>query len=347
MTLGSQWSHESNETLTPQLTPAAKRVYESAISGDGLPLSVVPERSPEDEEALALLLGLGLLAVDPADPSLLVPVDPQLVAAGVRRGVRLQSARLEEYGSRMVGELALLSARYDEVWTAARSDASPVQELLGLGLINSAIEEALSTCEQEALTAQPGNSRKVDALGRALAKAEVLLARGVQLRTLYQHPARFSEPTREYVARVTALGGEVRTLDELPLRLMIFDRKTAFLSTSQDSKRALVVRHPALVAFLADGFQRDWRRASAYSYRYRDSSADGALNEVQQAILRMLVDGEPDDAIARRMSLNVRTCRAHIAKILKAFDAQSRVQVAYRLGRSEALVSTYLTPDRV
>ncbi|RAJ47036.1 regulatory LuxR family protein [Kitasatospora sp. SolWspMP-SS2h] len=329
----------------PRLSPAAERLYVRSLSSGGLPNPAVGGGpvglsaaclSPDELAASEQLLRLGLLAADAAEPARLVPVDPQLAAASVRRRVRLQSARIEEHGSRLVGELTRLSHLYDQA-SEEGPQAAPVQDLVGLDMITSAIDEAMRDCTEEALTAQPGNGRRADALARALGKAEDLLARGAHLRTLYQHPARFSEPIRDYVTKVSSLGAEVRTLDELPKRLMIFDRRTAFVSAAQDSRRAVLVRHPALVAYLTDTFERDWRRASPYDVRYRGGSAGRGLNEVQQTILRMLVDGEPDDAIARRMSLNVRTCRAHIAKILKAYDAQSRVQMAYQLGRSEAL----------
>ena len=51
--------------------------------------------------------------------------------------------------------------------------------------------------------------------------------RGVRMRTLYQHSARHSPATREYVADIVARGAEVRTLDEFFRRLIVVDRQVA------------------------------------------------------------------------------------------------------------------------
>ncbi|MFC1411271.1 LuxR C-terminal-related transcriptional regulator [Streptacidiphilus sp. N1-12] len=329
--MGEQTGPDRIEDLLPVLTPEAKATYTQALLAGWIPAA------DGASDGRALLCRLGLLAADPADNSRLVPVDPQIAAATVRRRLNRHTVRLEEYGSALVRELAVLSSFYEQVQTARPEP--PVEDLVGLEVINEALEEAVGECEEEALTAQPGNRGK-EALGRALARAESVLGRGVRMRTLYQHPARFSEATKEYVSEATSLGAEIRTLDEIPNRLMIFDRRIAFLAASKDSRNAVLVRHPALVSFLVDSFERDWGRASMYDTGYQRQKSDEQLNMVQESIMRLLVEGASDDVIARRMNLNVRTCRSHIAKILKAYGAQSRVQAAYLMGRSESPVST-------
>src|SRR3546814_3223780 len=64
------------------------------------------------------------------------------------------------------------------------------------------------------LTAQPQAGRDSGKLALAVLRDTALLERGAKIRTLYQHSARRSTVTREYVAAVTERGAEVRTLDE-------------------------------------------------------------------------------------------------------------------------------------
>ncbi|MHA4820407.1 helix-turn-helix domain-containing protein, partial [Streptomyces aculeolatus] len=47
--------------------------------------------------------------------------------------------------------------------------------------------------------------------------------------------------------------------------------------------------------------------------------------------------GHLDEAIARRLGMNVRTCRAHIAKLGTALGSDSRTQLGYLLARSGIL----------
>ena len=55
---------------------------------------------------------------------------------------------------------------------------------------------------QKLLTAQPEGRRKASTLAVAEERDIRALERGVRMRTLYQHPARHSPPTREYVADI-------------------------------------------------------------------------------------------------------------------------------------------------
>ncbi|MHA4818538.1 helix-turn-helix transcriptional regulator, partial [Streptomyces aculeolatus] len=44
--------------------------------------------------------------------------------------------------------------------------------------------------------------------------------------------------------------------------------------------------------------------------------------------------GHLDEAIARRLGMNVRTCRAHIAKLCTALGSDSRTQLGYHIAHS-------------
>jgi DNA-binding NarL/FixJ family response regulator len=51
------------------------------------------------------------------------------------------------------------------------------------------------------------------------------------------------------------------------------------------------------------------------------------------------VEGHVDEAIARRLGMNVRTCRAHIAKLAQALGSGSRAQLGYLIAQSGMLNS--------
>lgn len=57
----------------------------------------------------------------------------------------------------------------------------------------------------------------------------------------------------------------------------------------------------------------------------------------REAIVRggwpVLVEGPVDEAIARRRSMRVRTCRGHIAKLSAALGSGSRAQLGYLIAR--------------
>ena len=63
----------------------------------------------------------------------------------------------------------------------------------------------------------------------------------------------------------------------------------------------------------------------------------GPNNFNSEDIAKLLVEGHVDEAIARRLGMNVRTCRAHIAKLATALGSGSRAQLGYLIAQSGIL----------
>jgi hypothetical protein len=92
---------------------------------------------------------------------------------------------------------------------------------------------------------------------------EDAMARGIDLRTLYQDSVRNDPATYAYAQWMTERGGQVRTAPVLPPRLLIFDRTTAVVPIDPANTRAgaLCTTEPAIVASLATIFEQAWNIA--------------------------------------------------------------------------------------
>nr|MDT0526368.1 helix-turn-helix transcriptional regulator [Streptomyces sp. DSM 41633] len=134
--------------------------------------------------------------------------------------------------------------------------------LEGVPRINAALDLATAECRTEVLTVQPGGGRDEDSLSRSLERGLSVVHRGVRIRTLYQHTARHSQSTLAYAERIADDNVEIRTLEELIERLIVFDRKVAFIPAQDDRQVALELRHPGLVEYLAKVFEQLWTRAA-------------------------------------------------------------------------------------
>lgn len=100
---------------------------------------------------------------------------------------------------------------------------------------------------------------------------------------------------------------------------------------------ALEIRHPTLISFFATTFDRLWQLATPmYPEAVQLPVVDGVTPR-QRAIARLLVEGHTDTAIADRLGLNVRTTRAHIAKLAAHLGSESRAQLGYLIGQSGIL----------
>ena len=190
----------------------------------------------------------------------------------------------------------------------------------------------VADCEEEVLTAQPQSIRNTKDLPNALLRDTALLERGAKIRTLYQHSARRNNVTREYVAQVTARGGEVRTLDEFFNRMIIVDRQVAIIPSKETHNIALAVREPAVVAYLVDVFERSWERGRPFTSREASVMKDIA-SEQRSMTLRMLIEGHSDPVSAKRLGVSPRTYAGYISDLKEEFESETRFQLGYTIGR--------------
>ncbi len=275
--------------------------------------------------AVAALTDLLLLRHLPEEPDRLVPVAPDAAIAALvaprEAGLRRQLAEID----RLRGELALLAPFYAEGRRRWQGRA-PLTEVTDLKTVVGMITEATMRCRQEVRTCHPGGGRSPALLEQAFIQDRDMLRRGVRMRTLYQHTARYHLPTQEYARRMTDEGAEVRTLSELFGRMVAFDEETVFIPHQDDLDAAIVIQDPSTVAYLCATFDHAWSLAEPYHPAWTESSA---RDEVKQAILRLLAEGMKDEMVARRLGMSLRTCRKHIAEIMEQLGAASRFQAGY------------------
>lgn len=264
----------------------------------------------------------------------------------------LSLATLVEEVRAIQGKVGQVRAGLTQLWEAqevlGRSSESGdgLRRITGLREINALLTAAASECRQSVATAQPRGPRQPEVLEQALPRDIAMLRRGVRMRTIYQHTARFSAPTQAYVEKVTALGGEVRTLAEFFERLIVFDRTVAFIPDPEDQQTAVMIRDPAVVAFLVGAFDRVWLTAVPFSSAYESRTEDGIVLAIQQSIARLLLHEEKDAAIARRLGISERNCRGHIAKLMKRLGARNRTHLGYLLASSGLLTDADVDRDQ-
>lgn len=279
------------------------------------------------------LMDTALLHPDPDDPDWLIPVLPSAALAQ-----RLQPIEREiRERRRLAVELADIFEPFMAITAHAEPTTQGLTVLEGEDRISAVIERATAECRSEILTVQPGGGRSENSLTVAMKRGQTVLERGITMRTLYQHTVRHSQGTLAYAARMAQGNVQIRTLEELVDRLMIFDRTVALIPARADRQAALELRHPGLVEYLAKVFEQQWNRATPLVEEVPYPPSTDGITGVQRTIARLLVEGHVDEAIARRLGMNVRTCRAHIAKIAAALGSGSRAQLGYLIAQSGIL----------
>ncbi|MFG2338925.1 helix-turn-helix transcriptional regulator [Streptomyces yangpuensis] len=304
-------------------------------------LNAVRTGHADRSSAPACLLRLQLLQPVPGTEQSLTPIRPSSALAMLVRPVEEEIHQRQAITQELQRALDPIEALYQ----AQQRPTTDLVMLEGLPAINAAINDATKRCAVELLTAQPGGGRSSTVLSEALQRSRDLLARGVRLRTLYQHTVRYNPATMDYIQQITDAGAsaQVRTLDELFERLIIFDRDVAFIPARSDRQSALEVRNPALIAFLVDVYERAWQRATPLTAGSRSREEPSVIPGIRRTICQLLISGYVDEAIARRVGMSVRTCRAHIAKIAEQLGSTNRAQLGYLLATSDLLGESAVT----
>ncbi|MFJ4621591.1 LuxR C-terminal-related transcriptional regulator [Streptomyces sp. NPDC088812] len=284
------------------------------------------------------VIALGLLEPAVNAPGYLVPVPPCVAAHRVMSPIEEQVAT----DRRRLLHLGESFHAAGEVFSAARKGDLPSATILRGGeLIARTVDASVAACRSALLTAQPGGRRPPEILEAVAERNLALLAKGIRQRTLYQHSVWSHPPTVEYIKKVAAAGGEIRTVDEMFDRLIICDREVAYIPTNPDySDEALEVRDPAIVWFLTNVFEYAWARGTPVDPNVR-SRPRVVVSEIEQSIIRFLVAGQTDEKIARGLGVSRRTVAEYISRISRQLGSVSRAQLGY-------LIATHgLLPDQM
>ncbi|MEU6354436.1 helix-turn-helix transcriptional regulator [Streptomyces sp. NPDC047072] len=284
-------------------------------------------------EPAPCLMEFALLHPDPDDANWLRPVPPSVALA--QRLTPIEREITER--RRLSIELADTFEPFMTLSAPVAAATHSITVLEGLDRINEALDLAISQCQNEMLTVQPSQRHPERRLMEALERDKPLIERGVRIRTLYQHTARYSQERLAWVDHFADGKAEYRTIDELVERLIICDEAVAFIPTRDDRQVALELRHPGLVRYLIKVFEFMWSRAVPLNAGAPYETAPDGITDIQHSIAKLLVEGHVDEAIARRLGMNVRTCRAHIAKLATALGSGSRAQLGFLIAQSGIL----------
>ncbi|MFG2370265.1 helix-turn-helix transcriptional regulator [Streptomyces sp. NPDC048504] len=329
VTNGTKATHPHTVT---ELCEEGNRLYANALRTGRI--------SRGEVEPAPCLMEFALLHPDPDDANWLLPLPPSVALAQ-----RLNPIEREITEQRRLSiSLAEVFEPFMALSAQETAPAHSITVLEGLDRINAALDLATSQCQTEMLTVQPSGHRSPEnRLLEALERDKPMAERGVRIRTLYQHTARYSPDRLAYVDQFADGKVEYRTIDELVERLIICDETVAFIPIRDDRQVALELRHPGLVRYLVKVFEFMWGRAVPLSAGTPYETDPDGITDIQHSIAKLLIEGHVDEAIARRLGMNVRTCRAHIAKLATALGSGSRAQLGFLIAQSGMLNQDHST----
>jgi hypothetical protein len=112
----------------------------------------------------------------------------------------------------------------------------------------------------------------------------------------------------------------------------VVDRRIAVIPGQADLRVAIVIREPSLVTYLVDIFERTWERARPFTNR--ETTMMKVIAAEQRAMtIRMLIEGHADPVSAKRLGVSPRTYAGYVADLKEEYEAETRFQLGYTMGR--------------
>lgn len=320
----------------------------------------------ELNEAVAQLVESRLLRAEEAGRRF-VPVDPQIAAAmlvsSVEREIyqrrelidlireRIDAFRPEPIddsagGSTDVTGAASLATRGTLNGSNGKSNGSPNGSSNGSGVPGAALASvdylaesmevrgllkvAGDACREEVLVLQSSmdDAEEFEELSRVYLP---LLARGIRVRVICQHRSRADFTARMRMKKWTEAGASVRTVSHIPRAAALFDRSIAVIFGLSGEAGVARVHNRGVVQFLLDLFNHLWDAATPLEGA--ETGYANVADDLQQAIAGLMAKGYTDEVVARKLGMSVRTCRRHIAAMMRDLDAISRFQAGVQAAR--------------
>ncbi|MFE9499885.1 BTAD domain-containing putative transcriptional regulator [Streptomyces collinus] len=285
------------------------------------------------DEVLARLTQLHLIEPASGESGRWRPVSPNVAMARAVVPLEEEARDRARHAESVRRQIAMMLPVYQE--QLRNKPQHGIEVISDEGVLHDLLSHELTACTS-VLAAQA----TADPFGLGRAQFLEAAANGAQVRGLFQHSNRYNNPSLGFFEEATALGASMRTVNDIPVDVMVFDRSACFILLRSAAEGAegktldrpdalsVVVRHPLVVSLAVDVYERAW--ASATQFETANSQPIQITDEIRQSILRLLAAGCKDEYVARHVGISVRTCRRHIAAILAELGATSRFQAGVR-----------------
>lgn len=284
---------------------------------------------PVDEvfAAVARLMELHLLRGDESGTRL-VPVDARSAASLLVSPIERAIYQQRELADRLRERIETIGRPVP----GAVGPAGGIDVLDGMDEIRGLLKLAADGCREELTLVRPAQDEQT--FDELVESCFGVLDSGVRVRVMCPHRSRADFASRARVDRLIEAGADIRTVSRVPQASVVFDGSLAvmFGPAGALGPTARQVRDAEVVRFVMDMFDQLWESAAAYAPE-EPGYAEDVADDLQRSIARLMAQGLTDEVVARRLDMSVRTCRRHIAALLRSLDSVSRFQAGVHAAR--------------
>jgi len=295
----TQQQAETGSPYSSDLSPIAFRLYRYATARPHVRPHELAEilglTSADIDSAISELVGLRLLSPVAGRDGELASVSPELagdiLAAPLERQVSERHRRIAAIRTQMQA----LSPAYEV--QAARRRLRSVEILPDRRAVHDLTAKYAGLCTSQAITSR--RRYETAELGaETISCDEDMLARGVSMRILYQHGARYHSPTVECSRRLAALGAEIRAIGDCMPDMTVFYQSVGIMEAVAGRYAAVLIRESAVLNFMIASFDISW----VMSDPFFTTVPEGLSDDLSRRIVSLLAEGSSDKMSARRLT---------------------------------------------
>ncbi|MGW5663806.1 LuxR C-terminal-related transcriptional regulator [Streptomyces sp. NPDC003758] len=277
------------------------------------------------EDAWDELLRLALLRPSEERPGRMRLVDPEL---SLQRLLARQEQRLLERQKAVAEARFEISRMLIELMDEAPGTGpSGVRQFTGEDAVRSRLERYAYGCEREFALFAPRGPRLESSPEASRVLEQGVVGRRLRARYLCVTGLAGDRDALAHARWLRGSGAEVRAVPELPLRMALFDGRTAVLLRDPDQldEGILVLDGGPAVTALNALFELQWQRSEPLDPEPEPADDERPTGH-ERAVLELLAAGHTDEVVARKLGISVRTGRRVTAHLLERLQARSRFQ---------------------
>ncbi|MFF0295161.1 helix-turn-helix transcriptional regulator [Kitasatospora sp. NPDC004615] len=305
----------------------AERVYTHLVAhGPATRAELAARCGPVPTGSLELLQACGLVA--PGAGRRYTAAPPAVALEALLTGQRHALREAELTASTLTEAYRSATAREGQ----AHRDL--IEVVAGRAAISHRVTQLQAGAEHELLALVTGRHQVVaaDETGAESAAVE----RGVGYRVVLERRALDEPGAAHPLFEAMDRQQQIRVVEQVPTKLIIADRSLALvpLTASASDPVALVVRAPALVTVFTVLFEQTWEWAHPLGRTLVVGPAPaGDPDETDRRILALLLSGATDPAVAKQLSLGLRTVQRRISRLMSLARADTRIQLGWQAHR--------------
>lgn len=262
-----------------------------------------------------------------------------VVVRGARRAAAEAWAAKQELEAARAREAA---TALGDMYAAERPvNSRPVELLVGAALTLQTFEDLIVSAQTEIRGFDRGPYLTTATTERDDVQLEAM-ARGVSYRVIYQASVLGDEHNMRTLRASVASGEQARAFPELPMKLVIFDNRTALIPAHRadgSDVDALVVHPSPMLDALVEIHEAFWRLSAPIHAETppdpnaQDSDSPAEPSTQTNHLLALLTAGLTDESIARMIGISERTVSRRVSRLQELLGARTRFQLGVQASR--------------